>query len=925
MSDPTNHSTRAETTNLQRRAHTQSADRLFETLSSSPTGLTQPEAKARLKTQGPNALPKAPKPSAVKRFLGQFRHLLIYVLLAAAAITAFLGHWIDTAVILAVVIVNALVGFVQEGKADQAIQALQQLLAPKARVLREGIAHTIPAEELVVGDVLVLTAGDRVGADARLIEVHQLHIDEAILTGESVPIEKHPQTLQPDTPTADQANMAFAGTLITQGQGQALVTATGSETQMGQISTLVSGVQRLTTPLVEQMSHMAARLTAVILTIAASVLVLGHWLGDLGFGERLMAVVGLSVAAVPEGLPAVLTITLAFGVQAMAKRQAIIRHLPAIETLGAVSVIGTDKTGTLTRNEMVVVDVVLADQRLAIQATGLSPKIEVHPHPHSLRLIDTDSVVNESSHQDDASDGAKLAAQIGLHCNDAVLRCEADHWRCHGDPMEGALKAWAMGIGMPQGVSSSASSSSSSSTSDWTRQAVIPFDARHRYMATLDQDPDGRYWIHIKGAPEVIAELAGLDANQRTHLDGVLEAMMAEGERVLALGRMGPFDAKPTLHHDALKNKVQLEALVGLMDPPRAEVADAMAACIDAGIAVKMITGDHLGTARAIAKAIGMRHPEKAISGEALDGLSDQDWAEVARDTTVFARTTPEHKLKLIQALQAHGDVVAMTGDGVNDAPALKQADVGIAMGKTGSSVARESADMVLADDHFASIVAAVHEGRSVYETVKKVIAWTLPTSAGEAMIIVVALLLGWALPISPVQILWVNLITVVTLGLALAFEPRSTGAMERPPRDRSERLVDGVVLWHIVWVALLFVVGVFGLHAHALSQGASMAMAQTVSLNALVVLETVHLFFIRAWFLPHLTWSVLRGTMVVWAAVAAVWVAQSLVSYVPVLQGIFGTASLPLSMWGWMVAVGLVFLGLLEGEKRVRRWWLRS
>jgi len=360
------------------------------------------------------------------------------------------------------------------------------------------------------------------------------------------------------------------------------------------------------------------------------------------------------------------------------------------------------------------------------------------------------------------------------------------------------------------------------------------------------------------------------------------------------------------------------------MDPPRDEVAQAIRQCHEAGIAVKMITGDHIGTATAIATAIGMEGAENAITGEALDRLSDDEWVRVAKEMTVFARTTPEHKLKLIQVLQAQSEVVAMTGDGVNDAPALKQADVGIAMGKTGSQVARESADMVLADDHFASIVAAIHEGRSVYENVKKVVAWTLPTSAGEAMVIKVAILLGWALPISPVQILWVNLITVVTLGLALAFEPKSVGAMLRPPRPRAEPLVGGVVVWHIIWVAVLFVSGVFGLHAYALSQGASMAMAQTVSLNALVVLETVHLFFIRAWFLPHLTWSVLRGTVVVWGAVLAVWLAQGLVSYVPVLQSIFGTASLPLSMWGWMVAVGLVFLGLLEGEKRLRGWWLR-
>jgi potassium/sodium efflux P-type ATPase len=651
------------------------------------------------------------------------------------------------------------------------------------------------------------------------------------------------------------------------------------------------------------MDVFARWLTLFILLVAASLLAYGHLVGHLPFPELFMAVVGLSVAAIPEGLPAVLTITLAVGVQAMARRHAIVRRLPAIETLGSVSVICSDKTGTLTRNEMMAVALATHEHTYSVEGNGYAPE-------GAVRL--RDAVADPALHPL-LMDFARAA---GL-CNDAVLRGHGDGWRIEGDPMEGALMALAGKI----------SGEGPEPFQPWTRTDAIPFDAAHRYMAVLHHDHEGHACIYVKGAPEAVLAMS---TSQRTaqgdaetlHADywhGMVERLAAQGQRVIAVA-----SRKVPQHHTVLNTadidgQLELIGLIGLIDPPRPEAIEAVAECRAAGIGVKMITGDHAATARAIAARIGLEHTERVVTGTDIETMDDTTLAEAASAVNVFARTSPRHKLRLVTALQARGLTVAMTGDGVNDAPALKRADAGIAMGIKGSAAAKEAAEFVLADDNFASIVAAVREGRTVYDNIKKVISWTLPTNAGEALTVVVALFAGLALPITPVQILWVNLVTAITLGMALAFEPTESGTMRRPPRRRDEPLLRGELLWHIVLVSGLFLAAVFGMYSYAIESGYEPALAQTLALNTLVVLEIFHLFFIRNIHGTSLTWAAARGTRVVWACVLAVTGAQFAITYAPPLQAVFGTQAVPFADGLLIVAIGAVFFALIEIEKQLR------
>lgn len=883
--------------------HAASEEAVLETLGVSRIGLSTSAAAERLEQFGPNALPKAERRSAPRRFLAHFNNVLIYVLLGAAALTAVLAHWVDTGVILAVVVANAIIGFIQEGRAEQAMDAIRQMLAPKSSVLRGGERRTIDSALLAPGDVVLLEAGEKVPADIRLLEAAGLRVDEAILTGESVPVDKRTEAVPPTAPIGDRSSMAFSGTLVAAGAGRGVVVATGGGTEIGRISGLLSTVETLTTPLVRQMDGFARWLTVLILLIAAVLLVYGYFVGHMPFAELFMIVVGLSVAAIPEGLPAVLTITLAIGVQAMARRNAIIRRLPAIETLGSVSVICTDKTGTLTRNEMMVTTLAGADRTYAVTGVGYAPE-------GAIRLDQAE--VDLAGHP-----GLLEFARASELCNDAALRCHEDHWTVEGDPMEGALKALAGKVVR----------SEPSPFATWRRVATIPFDATHRYMAVLHQDLQGGARITVKGAPERILAMCsaqlGADGEAEA-LDpaawhGRVEAIAAQGQRVLALAQRETPRDQIALTAADLEGQLVLIGLVGLIDPPRAEAIAAVAECREAGIRVKMITGDHAGTAAAIARQIGLENPDRVLTGAALERMDDVQLAGVVIDTDVFARTSPEHKLRLVTALQSHQLTVAMTGDGVNDAPALKRADAGIAMGRKGSEAAKEASDLVLADDNFASIVAAVREGRTVYDNIKKVISWTLPTNAGETMTIIVALLLGLALPITAIQILWINLITAVTLGIALAFEPTEPNTMKRPPRRRGEPLLTGELVWHVVLVSTLFLAAVFGVYAHAVDKGHAPELARTMAVNTLVVLEIFHLFFIRNIYGTSLTWKAVQGTRVIWACVVTITAAQVLVTYAPPLQQVFGTRAVPLMDGILIVAVGVVFFAIIETEKQLR------
>ena len=883
--------------------HQRSVEQVLDAVASHTSGLSDEQVHQRLAEYGPNQLPRPPGRSAWMRFLIQFHNVLIYVLLGAAAITMALGHYIDTGVILAVVLANAVIGYIQEGKAEKAMEAIRHMLAPSASVIRNGERHSVPGEQLVPGDIVLLEAGDRVPADLRLLRCHGLQAQEAILTGESVAVDKTTEPVVADAPLGDRCCMAYSGTLVTSGQGRGVVVATGAHSEIGRISGLLSTVETLSTPLVQQMGVFGKWLTLLILSLSVLILAYGYYVQHHAFDDIFLAVVGLAVAAIPEGLPAVLTITLAVGVQAMARRNAIVRRLPAIETLGSVSVICTDKTGTLTLNEMTVASIVTRNHRFEVTGNGYSPEgavtldgqpVDLSQHPHLRHL-----------------------AHAAVLCNDAAIREQDGVWTVKGDPMEGALIACAAKLGLQR----------AEAERDWNRTDTIPFDAKHRFMATLHHDHSRHACIFVKGAPEQIVQMC----RQQFAHDGAsepldadfwnesAEALAGEGQRVLAFALMPVRPEHTVLEFSDLKGELALLGFVGLIDPPRPEAIAAVAECRGAGIRVKMITGDHAGTAAAIAQRIGLQNTRDVLTGAQLEAMDDSRLSQVVVGTDIFARTSPEHKLRLVMALQAHGISVGMTGDGVNDAPALKRADTGIAMGKKGSEAAKEAAELVLADDNFASIAAAVREGRTVYDNIKKVISWTLPTNASEGLTIVVALLLGLTLPVTPVQILWVNMITAVTLGIALAFEPTEPHTMRRPPRPRNEPLLNGVLAWQIVLVSALFLCGVFGIYSYAIDRGHSLELARTMVTNTLVVMEIFYLFFIRNLYDTSLNWKALLGTRVVWVSVSVVTVAQFGFTYLPPVQKVFATEAVPLFDGLLIVAVGLAMFVIIEIEKQIR------
>lgn len=880
----------------------QSAEETLIALNSTGMGLSEDEAQIRLISHGSNRLPEPVRKSSWLRFALQFHNILIYVLLGAAVITAFLHHLIDTVVILAVVFVNALIGFIQEGKAEKALEAIRTMLSPAATVLRDGERRSVASETLVPGDVVLLEAGDKVPADLRLLKAHGLTIQESILTGESVPAGKQITPVTRNASLGDRSCMAFSGTLVTTGQGSGVVVATGKSSQIGRISGLLSKIDTLTTPLLIQMELFAKWLTMLILLVVVLLLIYGYFVQHHDFGELFMVLVGLSVAAIPEGLPAVLSITLAIGVQAMARRNAIVRRLPAIETLGSVSIICTDKTGTLTFNEMMVASVVTANHLFTLNGNGYRPVGDIFLKE---QRIDTNQFPLLSE-----------LARASLLCNDAALREHGEHWLVEGDPMEGALLAFSGKTELHVQEERSA----------WTRTDTIPFDAKHRFMATLNHN-HVQAFVFVKGAPEQIlgmcqeqqTEAGELEPLNKMYWHHQIERIASQGQRVLALAVRSIHSDHTVLEFMDVDGGLTLLGMVGLIDPPRPDAITAVAKCHRAGIQVKMITGDHASTAVAIGRQIGLKNTDNSLTGAELDKMDDKSLATAVLETDVFARTSPEHKLRLVMALQSHGMTVAMTGDGVNDAPALKRADAGIAMGKKGSEVAKEAAELVLADDNFASIVAAVSEGRTVYDNIKKVISWTLPTNAGEAMTIIVALLFGLSLPVTPIQILWINLITATTLGIALAFEPTEEGTMHRLPRRRDEPLLTGGLVWHIILVSILFICGVFGLYFYALDRGYSIELARTIALNTLVVIEIFHLFYIRNIYGTSLTWNAVRGTKAVWLAVIVITMAQCAITYLPLLQGLFITEAISFFDGLLIIGVGVVFFAIIEIEKQLR------
>jgi magnesium-transporting ATPase (P-type) len=888
--------------------HHLDTSQVIRQLASHALGLTPQEAESRLQTYGLNRLPEARSRGPLIRFLAQFHNLLIYVLMSAGLVTILLQHWLDAGVILGVVVINALIGFLQEGKAEDALRGIRRLLSPRAQVVREGRLITLDASQLVPGDLVNLQAGDRVPADLRLLQIKGLQIDEAALTGESLPVEKTVDPLPSETTLADRSCMAYSGTLVTRGQGNGVVVATGLMTEIGRITSLLSAVEQLTTPLLRQLSQFGRWLTLAILSLAGISFLFGNLVQDYSASEMFMASVGLAVAAIPEGLPAIMTITLALGVQRMAARNAIIRRLPAVETLGTVGVICSDKTGTLTRNEMTVCQIVTAELKLDVSGVGYDPHGGLQLAGENYNVTSNDPLWH--------------LLLAGLLCNDAALHRGSSGWEIQGDPMEAALLTLAFKAGLDPDAEGKR----------YPRTDLIPFDAAHQFMATLHHDHRGRGYIYLKGAPERILDMCDWQriGSEQASLERQLwqqqvEELASEGYRVLAIAERRHFEAVTELRFQDVENGLVLLGLLALIDPPRAESALAVSVCQKAGIRVKMITGDHAVTAAAIAHQIGLLNTRMVITGRDLDAMDEKDLLTKVSQVDVFARVTPEHKLRLVSAMQQQGQVVAMTGDGVNDAPALKRADVGVAMGKNGTEVAKEAAEMVLADDNFASIVHAIEEGRTVYDNIRKAILFILPTNGGEALVILGAILLGFhQFPLTPVQILWVNMITAVTLALVLAFDPPETNVMRRTPRRSNDRLLTGWFLWRITFVSVILMSGTFALFLWSLSTDGSVAHARTVAVNTLVMFEIFYLFNARFIVECAITKEALISNRFALPAVCLLLLFQLCFTYLPPMQQLFGTASISAKTWLLIMAVGSSVLILVEMEKLIVRWLRR-
>lgn len=883
--------------------HALAADEAVRRLGGTATGLSSAEAADRLRSHGPNSLPDAPRRPAWKRLLAQFDTVLIMVLLGAGVVTLLLGHWVDAGVIFAVVLINALIGFLQEGKAERALDSIRGMLAPDAVVLRDGRRRRIKAAEVVPGDVVVIEPGDRIPADLRLLRTRSLRVQEAALTGESLPVDKATAAVATDAALGDRASLAFAGTTAVQGHAEGIAVETGAATEIGRISQMLTAVQTLDTPLLRQLARFGRVLTAAIVAVAG----LAFAVGVLGRGytmaEMFLAAVGLAVAAIPEGLPAIVTITLAIGVKRMAGRNAIIRRLPAVETLGSVSVICSDKTGTLTRNEMTLAACVLADGEVVVEGAGYAPEG---------RFVRDGAPLADPM----ADDLLARLLVAGCVCGDAVVELREGRWTITGDPTEAALVVGAAKAGLdPETL-----------RREHRRLDAIPFESERAYMATLDADPDGgRPAIHVKGAAEVILPLCDRAAGRDDGFDPAVWRRRAEhlsrrGMRVLALAERPGAPDDRRLGEEHVAEHLTLIGLVGLIDPPRDEATAAVARCLAAGVRVKMITGDHALTAAAVGERLGLPGAAEPLTGRDIDGLNDAALRHRVRQVDVFARAAPEHKLRLVQAMQADGSVIAMTGDGVNDAPALKRADVGVAMGVQGTDAAKEAAEMVLADDNFASIAAAVEEGRTVYDNIKKAILFILPTNGGQALTILAGIAFGTLLPITAVQILWVNMITAVTLALALAFEPPEPTIMSRPPRHPREPLLSPFLLWRVGFVSLLMVVAVFGIFLWHRGAGSDAETARTAAVNMLVAVEILYLFSSRFLTASSLTRRGLLGSRPALVAVALVMAGQATFTYWPPMNMLFGTAPLDAGHWLPIGAAALVAFLAVEAEKTVLR-----
>lgn len=875
-------------------------------------GLRTADAEARLEIAGPNRLPDPVRKPAVLRFLAHFNDTLIYILLGAAVIKALMGDWLDFWVIMVVAVINAVIGYIQEGRAEKALAGIRGMLSADASVRRDDGWVTVPAADLVPGDIVRLMPGDKVPADLRLLQAFQLRIDEAALTGESVPSSKTTDPSAPEAGVGDRGSMAFSGTIVSAGQGRGVVTATGPTTELGRIQSLADEAESLATPLTRQLDGFGRVLTVVILAMAAVMMLIGRFLHGMPYPELISAAIGFAVAAIPEGLPALVTITLAIGVQQMARHNAITRKLPAVEALGSVTTVCSDKTGTLTRNEMTVRHIVTPLGQYDVTGLGYVPEGEIVP-----------AGTTAEAGPGTAADRGDLAAILAIAtlCNDAhIVRGDDGAWNLVGEPTEGALKVVAMkgGVGSAGG----------------RRVAVIPFDSAHKLMATLNEGArsggaagEVSRAILVKGAPDRLLERSltqrGADGSEPLDLarwDAAVAALSSQGLRVLAAARK---PVRATTDEFELDDLIDLEfiGLWGIVDPPRPEAVEAIADCHTAGIRVKMITGDHAGTALAIAHEMGLAGADaEVLTGAELEALTQEQLREVVRDVDVYARTSPEHKIRIVRALQSHGEVVAMTGDGVNDAPALTRADVGIAMGIKGTEATKEAAEFVLADDNFATIRSAIAEGRRIYDNLRKSIVFLLPTNGAQSLVILVAVVFGLALPITSVQVLWVNMVTAVTLSLALAYEPAERGIMRRPPRATGGPIIDRRELGFVLVVSLVIGGAAMGVFYGVVAAGEDIEVARTEAVLMLALGQLAYLFNCRFLSRSSLTLDVLRGNRAVWWSAIALIVLQVIYTYVPFMNVLFDSRPLAATAWILPIVVSIGIFLAVEALKAALR-----
>ena len=867
------------------------------------SGLSNVEVQRRLDLYGPNRLSLRPGKSGLRLLSEQFHQPLVYILLVAASVTAFLQEWVDSSVIFGVVLINAVTGFVQEANALKAIDALSRGLNASATVLREGQRHKILANELVPGDLVVLQSGDKVPADLRLTQIRELQIDESAMTGESVSAEKRLTMLDIDTVLADRCNMAYSSTLVTYGSGLGIVVETGDRTEIGLINRMIASTTDLETPLTRKISQFSQLLLWIIIGMATLTFAVG-----IGYGhsilEMFMASVALAVGAIPEGLPAALTITLAIGVSRMAKRNAIIRKLPAVETLGSTTVICSDKTGTLTQKQMTVKVIYAGGKLFKVTGSGYNPTGEFRYQGQVIIAQEYPALLE--------------CLKAGLLCNDTRLIAETDTWRIEGDPTEGALLVSAHKAGLHHTLISK----------DHPRLDTIPFESQHQFMATLhhNQAQDLRH-IYLKGSLESLllrcenvfdSQMQPIALNKSLLL-GQLAEMAKQGLRVLAFARIDHSDN--SVKHDEVCNGLTFLGLQAMIDPPRPEAAASIAACYKAGIQVKMITGDHPITAQAIARQLGMEHAERVITGAQMQSIAESEYPNLVENCAIFARVAPEQKLQLVRALQAHGHVVAMTGDGINDAPALRQADIGVAMGLNGTEVAKEAAAMVLTDDHFATIEAAVEEGRGVFDNLVKFIVWTLPTNLGEGLVILAGVFANVTLPITPVQILWINMATALLLGLMLAFEPKEPNLMDRKPRNPKQPILTRHLMFRIGLVGILLLIGSFGLFEWELLHGESLIAARTSAVNVFVFGELFYLFNCRSLQYSMLHVGIFSNLWVIFGACSMI-LLQLLFTYWPPMQRLFGSAAIGYNEWLLIIGVGIIIYAAVGLEKLMFRKW---